>query len=67
MGSWKTGPDLEVRLRKTKPRLPVVLEVKEALAVQDKIEEKTTEIYTHVAKGVGAMGVKSPLDRLEWV
>jgi integron integrase len=26
---------------------------------------KTTEIYTHVAKGVGAMGVKSPLDRLE--
>jgi integrase len=23
---------------------------------------KTTEIYTHVAKGVGAMGVKSPLD-----
>jgi integron integrase len=26
---------------------------------------KTTEIYTHVAKGVGAMGVKSPLDRWE--
>jgi len=26
---------------------------------------KTTEIYTHVAKGVGAMGVKSPLDRLD--
>ena len=26
---------------------------------------KTTEIYTHVAKGVGAMGVRSPLDRLE--
>ena len=25
---------------------------------------KTTEIYTHVAKGVGAMGVKSPLDRI---
>ena len=25
---------------------------------------RTTEIYTHVAKGVGAMGVKSPLDRL---
>jgi integron integrase len=25
---------------------------------------KTTEIYTHVAMGVGAMGVKSPLDRL---
>jgi len=25
---------------------------------------KTTEIYTHVAKGVGALGVKSPLDRL---
>lgn len=24
---------------------------------------KTTEIYTHVAKGVGAMGVRSPLDR----
>lgn len=24
---------------------------------------KTTEIYTHVAKGVGAMGVISPLDR----
>jgi hypothetical protein len=23
-----------------------------------------TEIYTHVAKGVGALGVKSPLDRL---
>jgi len=28
---------------------------------------KTTEIYTHVAKGVGAMGVVSPLDRLERV
>jgi len=28
---------------------------------------KTTEIYTHVAKGVGAMGVKSPLDRLDGV
>jgi integron integrase len=26
---------------------------------------KTTEIYTHVAKGVGALGVKSPLDRME--
>lgn len=25
---------------------------------------KTTKIYTHVAKGVGGMGVKSPLDRL---
>lgn len=25
---------------------------------------RTTQIYTHVAKGVGAMGVKSPLDRL---
>jgi site-specific recombinase XerD len=25
---------------------------------------KTTDIYTHVAQGVGAMGVKSPLDRL---
>ena len=25
---------------------------------------KTTEIYTHVAKGVGAMGVRSPLDRV---
>lgn len=25
---------------------------------------KTTEIYTHVAKGVGAMGIKSPLDRM---
>ena len=25
---------------------------------------KTTEIYTHVAKGVGAMGVTSPLDRV---
>jgi integron integrase len=25
---------------------------------------KTTEIYTHVAKGIGALGVKSPLDRL---
>ncbi len=24
---------------------------------------KTTEIYTHVAKAVGAMGVRSPLDR----
>jgi site-specific recombinase XerD len=23
---------------------------------------KTTEIYTHVAKGIGAMGVRSPLD-----
>jgi hypothetical protein len=27
---------------------------------------KTTEIYTHVAKGVGAMGVVSPLDRFDW-
>jgi len=26
---------------------------------------KTTEIYTHVAKDIGATGVKSPLDRLE--
>ena len=26
---------------------------------------KTTEIYTHVAKGVGALGVRSPLDRME--
>lgn len=26
---------------------------------------KTTEIYTHVAKGMGATGVRSPLDRLE--
>lgn len=25
---------------------------------------KTTEIYTHVAKGMGALGVKSPLDRM---
>ena len=25
---------------------------------------KTTEIYTHVAKGVGALGVRSPLDAL---
>ncbi len=25
---------------------------------------KTTEIYTHVAKGIGAMGVRSPLDRM---
>ena len=25
---------------------------------------KTTEIYTHVAKGMGALGVKSPLDAL---
>jgi hypothetical protein len=25
---------------------------------------ETTEIYTHVAKGMGALGVKSPLDRL---
>jgi integron integrase len=25
---------------------------------------KTTEIYTHVAQGVGAMGVRSPLDSL---
>jgi site-specific recombinase XerD len=24
---------------------------------------KTTEIYTHVAKDIGATGVKSPLDR----
>jgi len=24
---------------------------------------ETTEIYTHVAKGIGSMGVKSPLDR----
>jgi integron integrase len=32
--------DLEVRLRKTEPRLPVVLEVKEVLAVLDKIDEK---------------------------
>ncbi|MCF7674955.1 MAG: tyrosine-type recombinase/integrase, partial [Akkermansiaceae bacterium] len=28
---------------------------------------KTTEIHTHVAKGVGAMGVTSPLDRLATV
>ena len=28
---------------------------------------KTTEIYTHVAKGVGAMGVVSPLDQMERV
>ena len=27
---------------------------------------KTTEIYTHVAKGVGAMGVRSPLDKVSW-
>lgn len=27
---------------------------------------KTTEIYTHVAKGVGALGVRSPLDRLDF-
>jgi integron integrase len=27
---------------------------------------KTTEIYTHVAKGVGAMGARSPLDHV-WV
>jgi len=27
------------------------------------VDLKTTEIYTHVAKGVGAMGVRSPLDR----
>ena len=26
---------------------------------------KTTEIYTHVAKDIGATGVRSPLDRLE--
>jgi site-specific recombinase XerD len=25
---------------------------------------KTTEIYTHVAKDIGATGVRSPLDRL---
>ncbi len=25
---------------------------------------KTTAIYTHVAKGVGALGVKSPLERM---
>jgi site-specific recombinase XerD len=25
---------------------------------------KTTEIYTHVAKDIGATGVKSPLDRM---
>ncbi|WP_423912668.1 integron integrase, partial [Flavobacterium sp.] len=32
--------DLEVRLRKTVPRMPVVLDVKEVLAVLDKIDEK---------------------------
>ena len=32
--------DLEVRLRKTETRMPVVLEVKEVLAVFDKIDEK---------------------------
>jgi len=32
--------DLEVRLRKTEPRLPVVLDVKEVLAVLDKIDER---------------------------
>lgn len=26
---------------------------------------RTTEIYTHVAMGVGAMGVRSPLDRMD--
>ena len=26
---------------------------------------KTTEIYTHVAKGIGAMGVRSPLDGMD--
>uniref|UniRef100_UPI001866E01C tyrosine-type recombinase/integrase n=1 Tax=Luteolibacter marinus TaxID=2776705 RepID=UPI001866E01C len=25
----------------------------------------TTQIYTHVAKGIGAMAVQSPLDRIE--
>jgi site-specific recombinase XerD len=25
---------------------------------------KTTEIYTHVAKDIGATGVRSPLDRI---
>jgi integrase len=25
---------------------------------------RTTQVYTHVAKGVGAMGVISPLDRI---
>lgn len=32
--------DLEVRLRKTEPRIPVVLDAKEVLAVFDKIDEK---------------------------
>jgi integrase len=32
--------DLEVRLRKTEPRLPVVLDVKEVLAVLDKIDKR---------------------------
>jgi hypothetical protein len=32
--------DLEVRLRKTEPRIPVVLNVKEVMAVFDKIDEK---------------------------
>ena len=27
-------------------------------------EVKTIEIYTHVAVGMGALGVKSPLDRM---
>ena len=36
--------DLEVRLRKTEPRLPVVLEVKEVLAVLDKIEGQSWDV-----------------------
>jgi site-specific recombinase XerD len=28
------------------------------------VDVKTTEIYTHVAKGVGALGVRSPLDAM---
>ena len=51
------GTDLRTRLRWAMPGQAIHTLLGHA-------DVKTTEIYTHVAKGVGAMGVRSPLDRL---
>ena len=50
------GTDLRTRLRCAMPGQAIQTLLGHA-------DVKTTEIYTHVAKGVGAMGVRSPLDR----